>query len=300
MENTLSRLFIFLAILLSLSTSQAHSWVEQLSAISPNGTFTGDPGYPRGNVLRTTAGFDDTEMVNLIPPDGRPTGNVIFATDLMCSNTQNIGNQTAGSPALAASPGDMIALRYQENGHVTEPWNQPGKPENRGTVYVYGTAQASDTDTFLSIHNIWNAQGTGGDERGVLLATQNFDDGQCYQINNFNISEARQMEFPHTANVLMGADLWCQTDITIPSTITATGIYTLYWVWDWPTAPGTIGQPNGLQEIYTTCMDVNLIAGTGTSQENVDFSQGQDLNSAAISSELFTPYVVTAPSAMST
>ena len=55
---------------------------------------------------------------------------------------------------------------YQENGHVTLPDNQPGKPANRGTVFVYGTTQPSPTDTLLAIHRVWNAAGTGGDQRG--------------------------------------------------------------------------------------------------------------------------------------
>lgn len=284
--STITRCFAFLQL---TSTIRAHSWVEQLSVISSEGTFIGTPGYPRGNFLRTAPGFSDNQMVNLIPPNGRP-GNIIFATDLMCSSAQSKGNQTPNSPALIASPGDMIALRYQENGHVTEPFNQPGKPENCGTVYIYGTSEASDSDTLLSIHNVWNSEGTGGDQRGRLLSTQNFDDGQCYQINTSNISKARQEDFPHTADPLMGVDLWCQVDITIPSSIAAQGIYTLYWVWDWPTAIGTVGQPNGLVEIYTTCVDINLVDGVGTS-ESVNFNEGQDLNSAAISSELFTAHV---------
>ncbi|KAG4429493.1 hypothetical protein IFR05_015021 [Cadophora sp. M221] len=98
-------------------------------------------------------------------------------------------------------------------------------------------------------------------------------------------------EFPHTADSLTGADLWCQVDITIPSSTAALGMYTLYWVLDWPTATGTVGQPNGLLEIYNTCIDLNLVDGLGTSEENVSYSEGQDLNSAAISSELFTAYV---------
>ncbi|KAH6667272.1 hypothetical protein B0J14DRAFT_677149 [Halenospora varia] len=286
--STITRCYAFWQL---ASTIRAHSWVEQLSVISAKGTFIGTPGYARGNFLRTAPGFSDDQMVNLIPPNGRAAGNIIFATDLMCRGTQSKGNQAPNSPALTASPGDMIALRYQENGHVTEPFNQPGKPENRGTVFIYGTAEASDSDTLLSIHKVWNSEGTGGDERGKLLSTQNFDDGQCYQINTSNISEARQEEFPHTADPLMGSDLWCQADITIPSSVPAPGVYTLYWIWDWPTAIGTVGQPNGLLEIYTTCIDINLVEGVGTSEEIVNFSEGQDLNSAAISSELFTAYV---------
>lgn len=284
--STITRCYAFLQL---TSAIRAHSWVEQLSVISSEGTFIGTPGYPRGNCLRTAPDFTDNQMVNLIPPNGRP-GNTILATDLMCGSSQSKGNQTPNSPALTASPGDMIALRYQENGHVTEYFNQPGKPENRGTVYIYGTSKASDCDTLLTIHNVWNSEGTGGDQCGKLLSIQNFDDGQCYQINTSNISVARQRIFPHTSDPLMGADLWCQVDITIPSDIAARGVYTLYWVWDWPTATGTVGQPNGLLEIYTTCVDIILVEGVGTSK-TVNFSEKQDLNSAAISSKLFTAYV---------
>lgn len=134
MKVTLSTLTRYCAFWQLASTIQAHSWVEQLSGISSSGTFIGTPGYARGNFLRTAPGFNNDQMVNLIAPRGRVAGNVILTTDLMCRSAQTKGNQTPNSPALTASPGDMIALRYQENEHVTEPFNQPGKPKNRGTV----------------------------------------------------------------------------------------------------------------------------------------------------------------------
>lgn len=285
----------FLAMLLTLLAAmptQAHTWVEDAHVVAGNGTMIGTAGYPRGNVLRTNKAFGDAQMTYLIPPDGRSTGNAILSTDLMCKASQTMGNQTAGSPALSASPGDMIALRYQENGHVTLPQNQPGKPANRGTVFIYGTSNASDSDTLLSIHKVWNAEGTGGDGRGALLATQNFDDGQCYQANGGNISLQRQEEFTHVATNPMGVNLWCQVDFTIPTTVQTSGQYSIYWVWDWPTAVGTVGQEAGLNETYTSCLDLNMVSGTGTSK-SLDFKTGQDLNSAAIQSELSTAYIVT-------
>jgi hypothetical protein len=208
----------------------------------------------------------------------------------MCKSSQTIGNQIAGSPALIAKAGDMVALRYQENGHVTLPQNQPGKPTNRGTIFIYGTTQPSNSDTLLGIHGVWTTDGKGGDGRGVLLATRNFDDGQCYQVNSGSISKARQKEFPHQANQLMGANLWCQSDVTLPTSISSS-TYTLYWVWDWPTAPGTVGFPNGKNETYTTCMDISISSGSGSSQ-TIDFVENQDLNSAAIQSELSTAIIV--------
>jgi hypothetical protein len=270
--------------------SRAHTWVEQLTVIASNGTFTGAPGYARGNVLRTSPEFGDPQMTNLIPPDGRSTGTEILPTDLMCKSSQTIGNQTSGSPALIANAGDMVALRYQENGHVTLPQNQPGKPANRGTVFIYGTTQPSNSDTLLAIHNVWTTDGKGGDGRGVLLATRNFDDGQCYQINSGTISETRQKEFPHQADSLMGANLWCQSDVALPTSISSS-TYTLYWVWDWPTAPGTVGFPNGKNETYTTCMDISISSGSGSSQA-ISFAKNQDINSAAIESELSTAIIV--------
>lgn len=40
-------------------------------------------------------------------------------------------------------------------------------------------------------------------------------------------------------------------------------MYTLYWVWDWPTAARTPGFPNGKPEVYTTCMDVDVVDAAG-------------------------------------
>jgi len=121
------------------------------------------------------------------------------------------------------------------------------------------------------------------------LSTQNFDDGQCYQVNGGSISQQRQQEFKHDFDSLMGADLWCQQDIEIPSTAPSGQPYTLYWVWDWPTLPGTSGFPDGKQEIYTTCMDVDIVDNFGVdpvSKVEASFSQGQPIDNAAIAGQL--------------
>lgn len=274
-----------LAFLISMVNS--HSWVEQLTAIAANGTFVGAPGYPRGNVLRTSPGFSDPSMVNLIPPDSR-ANNSILPTDRMCKESQQTPNVTEGSPRLQANPGAAVALRYQENGHVTLPQNQPGKPPNRGNVYVYGTSDPRENDTLLGIHNVWNQAGTGGDKRGVLLSVQSYDDGRCYQINSGNISTQRQAKFPHQPNQLMGADLWCQQDIALPSSLTSGQPYTLYWVWDWPTLPHIDPNlPNGKNETYTTCMDIDIVNNDkgvvkAVSHATSGFIQDQPLDNAAI------------------
>ena len=203
----------------------------------------------------------------------------------MCKQSQSSQYQADGSPRLQAAPGALIALRYQENGHVTLPNNQPGKPPNRGLVYIYGTSQPKFPELFLDVFGKWNADGTGGDKRGKLLATQPFDDGYCYQINSGNISTDRQAQHPHEADKLMGQDLWCQNDIAIPSDAATGKPYTLYWVWDWPTEPGV--DPNLMQgkaEIYTSCMDVDVVkpANKRRVKARQASSATNNLNSAAI------------------
>lgn len=279
--------FRALAVLLFVASVFAHSWVEQLTVIAPNGTFVGAIGYPRGNVLRSAPNYNDVTMTHLIPPSSRANVTQVLPSDNLCKETQQKPSQSKGSPRLQAHPGAAIALRYQENGHVTLPGNQPGKPKNRGTVYVYGTTKPKVNEKLLDVHGVWNERGTGGDGRGVLLTKQNFDDGRCYQINSGSISGTRQRNFPHQADQVMGADLWCQTDIRLPSTAPSGKPYTLYWVWDWPTAPGhDPTYPLGKAEIYTTCMDVEVIkAEPARVASQFNYDTGQDLNYAAIPSQ---------------
>lgn len=280
-------------ILLSTCPVSSHSWVEQLRLIAPNGTFVGEPGYPRGNILRTDPGFNDPAMTYILPPNTRPIDSGISPSDRICASTQQTRNQTSGSPRLKAQSGAAIALRYQENGHVTLPDAQPGKPPNRGNVYVYGTTDPRANDTLLAIHKKWNEDGTGGDGRGILLSRQNFDDGQCYQINDDSISTGRQAKFPHEADQLMGADMWCQQDIALPQNAPTGKPYTLYWVWDWPTAAGMDpGLPKGKEELYTTCIDIDIIAksqfaGTVKASSFKDgYVKDQSLNNAAVHSQV--------------
>ncbi|KIW18957.1 hypothetical protein PV08_03246 [Exophiala spinifera] len=289
---------ILFGMLAAAPVASAHSWIEQMLIIAPNGTLAGVPGFARGNVLRQNNVSPDEAMVNLIPPNGRQ--NSVLPTDLMCRASQTSQTQTDGSPRLQAVPGSAVALRYQENGHVTMPGTQPGKPDNRGTIYVYGTTDPSPDDALLAIHRVWTPDGKGGDGRGVLLSTQNFDDGQCYQINGSPLSAQRQVTYAHAAEQLMGRDLWCQTDIQIPLDAPTGKPYTLYWVWDWPTLPGgDPSLPNGKQEIYTTCMDVDIVADIGIdpySKGQASYVPGQSYDMAAVSAqfaELTNPTAVT-------
>ncbi|KAI9773163.1 MAG: hypothetical protein M1840_008284 [Geoglossum simile] len=262
-------------IAIQFSLAASHSWVEQLRLISSNGAYIGDPGFVRGNVLRTSPGFSDVPMVHMIGPTVKPT-------DQMCGPTQQNAVQTDGSPRLKAPVGSFIALQFQENGHVTLPNGQLGKPPNRGSVFIYGTSNPQPNENFSAIHNVWNTDGTGGDKRGKLLATQNYDDGQCYQINGGPISGSRKVEFSKPADKLQGADLWCQNDIALPQDISVGKPYTLYWVWDWPTAPGVDpGLPQGKVETYTTCMDIDIVTGEPSQKVVVPDAQ-PSLGNAAV------------------
>ncbi|KIM97915.1 hypothetical protein OIDMADRAFT_105383 [Oidiodendron maius Zn] len=240
--------------MLCVDKTEAHSWVEKLLLIASNGTFVGTPGYPRGFVPRTSPAFSDFVSENQIPPDGRPTGTEILPADLMCRASQSIGNQTTGNPALVAAPGDNIALIYEENGHVTLLDRSPTKPVGSGTVFVYGTKQPSNDDTYLGIHRVWNEAGTGGDKRGKLLATRPFDDGQCYQNNTSPLAESRRATLG-----TLGNDLPCQNNVQLPEDAGTSGSYTLYWVWEWPTLDNTTGKLITNQS-YTTCMDIVMTA----------------------------------------
>ncbi|KAL3474691.1 hypothetical protein BJX99DRAFT_271539 [Aspergillus californicus] len=259
----------------------AHSWVEQLTVIAPNGTFIGSLGYSRGYVSRQDPTFSDTTMSYLLPTSGEAN---FTSSDNLCMETQRKQSQTEGNPRLQASAGAAIALRYLENGHVTLPENQLGKPKNRGTVYVYGTTNPKENEKLLDVHKMWNKAGTGGDKRGVLLGKRNFDDGRCYEVNSGEISQNRQKEFPHEADQYMGVNLWCQSDVAIPASAPSGKPYTLYWVWDWPTAPNIDpGLPNGKEELYTSCMDVDVVDHTGSRMSAAEgYVDGQSLNSASI------------------
>ena len=263
-----------LARLAIAGLSHAHTWVEQMQEINSNGSFTGAMGYPRGYVSRTEAGFNGNSMDYLLPPltSGRTRIN---ASDLLCHPAQRTANQTDGFPMLTTSAGNFIALKYLENGHVTLPQNQPGKPPGSGTVFIFATTDPKEDETLEGVLQ-WTSNGSGGDGRGRLITAQNFDDGRCHQIDNGAISILRQKEFPDrvpdqpTSNV----EQWCETDVPVPTDMVS-GTLTLYFVWDWPTRPGVPGLPDGKDEYYTTCMDIkitpnNVSSNTTVLQESAD------------------------------
>ncbi|ROV93423.1 hypothetical protein VMCG_08388 [Cytospora schulzeri] len=265
---TLKGALVATIILCGLPAATAHTWVEQLNRIAPNGTMIDPAGYQRAFIGRGDPGFkgDISDDLWQIPPNGRAQGAVILDSDKICSPQQTIGAYANSEyPQLVTAPGDYVALRHEENGHVTLPTTQKNKPRNRGTIYIYGTEEPRADDTLMSIHNVWNTAGTGGDKRGRLLATRNYDDGQCYQYNSGEISTSRQKQFSKVNENPQGADLWCQSDLQLPTDITVGSDYTLYWVWDWPTLSkdnamiGDEGVTVTTPEVYTSCMDLKIV-----------------------------------------
>ncbi|KAI9704950.1 MAG: hypothetical protein M1836_006730 [Candelina mexicana] len=283
---TYRNLALAAAALSCMSLVDAHSWVERTMVIANNGTFVGAPGYSRGNVLRTNPSFNDGAMTNLLPSNGSPAGNKIQDSDPICKSTQQQQTQTDGSPRLKVEAGGMVAILYQENGHVTFPDRPPGKAPGSGMVYVYGTSDPKPDDKFNAIYGQWNADGSGGDKRGKLLTNQTFDDGQCYQVNGGPVSTERQAKFKKPSDALMGGDLWCQTDIKLPTDLPTGKPYAIYWIWNWDTQKGTAGLPNGLIERYTNCMDFDIVAGNNARDlAGASYIDGQPLNNAAVASK---------------
>jgi hypothetical protein len=279
------RPLIALCFLAYTSTTDAHTWIETMQRVASNGSFVGAVGYPRGFLPRTAPNPD--AQTNLIPPNGRATGNTILATDLMCASTQTVGTQSAGFPRLKAAPNDQIALRYEENGHVTKFFVDGGKPLGRGTVFIYGTQDSKNSDTYLNIHRVWNADGTGGDKRGKLLATRPFDDGHCFQNNGEPVAVSRAQKDGTKGNI----EVLCQNEVQVPADVGTSGTYTLYWVWEWPTlfSNGNVAK----NQSYTSCMDIELTSSAVADAGSFKAQQtGSLINSVAIQAQMETAYLV--------
>lgn len=248
----LSRTLLIAAFLASVSS---HTWVEMLNIVE-GGYYVGQNGYPRGYVDRGQAGFSDPAMKYLLPA----SGSRINQMDYLCSPSQRAARQSPGFPRLGAQPGSYIAMRYLENGHVTLPENALGKPEGSGNVLVFGTSQATSTERLQDVLT-WanNSEGRLG---GNLLTVQYFDDGRCYQINGGPISITRQETFPNPVpnDPSSKNEQWCETAVQLPEDLTVGSTYTIYWVWSWPTSPGTPDVPQGKDEYYTTCSDIDIVA----------------------------------------
>ncbi|PQE15965.1 hypothetical protein CJF31_00008600 [Rutstroemia sp. NJR-2017a BVV2] len=286
-----------LALFATIPAVSAHTWADQITRIAPNGTFVGTPGYPRGFYPRV-AGANLT--ANVWQVQGIPDSFNI------CSDKQQPGAPAPypGFPQLTASAGDFVAIRYAENGHVTEP-KQAATPTSTkgfgsGLVYIYGTENPQVDDKYNAIHKVWNKDGTGGDKRGKLLAVQYFDDMECYldgnenasgdnklEIQGMTLAQMRAKAYPHNETAISGKSLLCQTDFQIPADVKVNSNYSIYWVWDWPTLD--LQGKVVTNQSYTICADIAIQA--SSSPQPVNYVAPQDYNYNAQWSQMVNPFV---------
>ncbi|KAF2124384.1 hypothetical protein P153DRAFT_370829 [Dothidotthia symphoricarpi CBS 119687] len=279
-----------LAALAVAPVTMGHTWIEQLRNINDNGSYVGEYGYPRGMVSKTDPTFTGFSMNFEIPAyQGRV---FINESTVLCHEKQRQQTQSSDKyPRLQAVPGGFIAMRYMENGHITKPNNQLGKPEKAGTIFVYGTTTPDEDERIVNVLK-WTKDGSGGDKRGTLLAMNDFDDGRCYEKNDSPVSLERQASDPNFAlgQVSDGPGnypLFCETDVQLPATAPTGKPYTFYWVWQWNTAPDKDpGLPAGKDEYYTTCIDVDVTSGdtalAADAETQFDLGSQQDAMSVAV------------------
>lgn len=220
------RLFVSL-LSFAATLVHAHSWVESVYRIDPaTRNFLGEPGFPRGGSFRRLSAeqpgvVTDATYINRVPSEGKWTGEETM-------NKDPLSTKTPDNEVLEVAPGDFIALQHLENGHVTTV--EDGKPLNGGTLYIYGTSDPTDSDKIFDIHLKWNKDGTGGDKRGRLLATRNYDDSQCFEGNGKPVSQERSAMLGIEATTTLP----CQSDVQLPDDLKPGSKYTIYWYWDWP------------------------------------------------------------------
>ena len=198
-------------------------------------------------------------MTYQLPPDGRVPSQIL-PTDTICAPSQRYAEQTDGSPRLNVTNGQTIALQFNENGHITKPWNNPIGKDGPGNVYVYGTNQSEPTDTLLDIFGVWTEDGSGGNQRGQLLYQASFDDGMCYQYSDAAsgyspIESHRASLYPGPGSIdpAQNQNRWCLARLNLPE-LPAGSLYTLYWVWYWP----FVNTKPAQELVYTTCIDIDV------------------------------------------
>jgi hypothetical protein len=337
MKTNLARIHGLLALCLLLcifaETVTGHSWPERTIRLAPNGTMIGTPGFDRAHVDRATGPQDDY----LIPPNGRPDGKVIHPDDKIVKPAKmklTDSSYTSQFPMLNVAPGDFVAIQYAENGHVTiADKTTPLKPVNRGTVYIYGTYETDLSQVnLMDVHLKWTTDGQGGNGKGRLLATRNFDDGQCHEVVPAD-GDAEGISTYRREHISDSDSLFCQSDFQIPIDAEIGKTLTVIWVWDWPdmnvpgvaVPPATYPDPNTpcpqggdssklcvhIPELYTGVVDYKIVdpcdhrlgdvKGPTCGNRNGKFAVKYDIKQAAtargIPAQMVNPFVVQVPQA---
>lgn len=271
------------ALLLLAGEATAHSWPEAIQRIGKNGEFLEPKGYTR-NFRPRGGAVDDNFSKNLGGPNDPIKGPLCNPVLGKMAD----GYKNAQFPKLKAAPGETIAIRYLENGHVTGP--DLMKPKNRGTVYIYATTEPRDGQAIQDVHQKWTADGQGGDKKGRLLAKRNYDDERCFEGKNNKPESNRRQALPGFTQPGKDSDIhnWCQNDIKLPADITK-GDLTIYWVWDFSitdkentalTSDNLNGAKVVSKEFYSSCMEITLDDKI-KSNEPFKFDDKQNLKNAA-------------------
>ncbi|TLD12530.1 uncharacterized protein PgNI_04339 [Pyricularia grisea] len=271
------------ALLLLAGEATAHSWPETIQRIGKKGEFLEPKGYTRN--FRPREGREDENFSKNLGGPNDPIKGPLCNPAL---GTKADGYKNAKYPKLKAAPGEMIAIRYLENGHVTGP--DLKKPTNRGTVYIYATTEPRDGQAIQDVHKKWTADGQGGDKKGRLLAMRNYDDGRCFEGNNNKDESKRRSALPGFTQPGKDSSVhnWCQNDIKLPADIKK-GDLTIYWVWDFSltdkeNTAKTSDDLNGAKvvskEFYSSCMEIALDESI-KSNEPFQFDEKQNFKDAA-------------------
>ncbi len=171
----------------------------------------------------------------------------------------------------------------------------------------------------MDVHLVWTADGKGGDGKGRLLATRNYDDGQCHEVlpsdGDFEGIVGYRSKFVSKADSLL-----CQSDLKIPEDVAVGKVYTVIWVWDWPdmNVQGVAVPPASykssdvkMPETYTGVVDFKVVDPCDASLGDVkgptcasakgNVAAAFDVNQAAttrgIASQIAEPFLVKIPQA---
>jgi hypothetical protein len=265
---------------LFVAHTSAHTWIEQTQVIGANGSYVGDNGYARGFVDRADPRFDGYANKWQVPDPRFDVGLTRMDESMLaCHPSQRNANYSSGYPKLQVVPGDFVAMKYLENGHVTRPWDPEGKPQLGGTVWVYATYRPKEDEKLYDVLR-WDTSGTAGNGDGWLMAAQDFDDGRCYQINISVESSRRQSHFPNhpPGQPDTKTEQWCETNVLVQDKVQVNSTITIYWVWGWGTAPGTKDIACGKDEYYTSCLDFDVMDGNLRNLQDHDLKSTQALS----------------------
>ena len=88
--------------------------------------------------------------------------------------------------------------------------------------------------------------------------------------------------------------LFCQNDFTIPDTAKPGSLLTVYWVWQWDNMKAPEFTETQNVEMYTTCMDIEIVEGKGTSK-NLKFNEATPIHKRAIKEQLTNSFTSSNP-----